>query len=462
MTLREKLLAAAFLLIAVAAQAQNGNVDFTALDKVAGEEMKARHTPGATVAVVIGDRVVYAKGYGVASVETATPVTTETLFRMGSTTKMFTAAALVTLADRGKIKLDAPVGEFVKGLHPSVARVTAHQLLSQSAGLRDFASPVTSHDDAALGENVRSWKEDVFFTEPGKIYSYSSAGYWLAGFVAEELHGKPYADAMEELVFRPLGMARTTLRPLAAATYPLAMGHNVVENKPAVIRPVYNNVAMWPGGSIFSSVSELARFAVALMHGGKIEGKQALAPLVAEKLPARQFRLPGAEEVHYGYGLLGFEQRGVRVVSHGGASRGYGSSIDLAPERKFAVIVLTNRSGETLPATRAKAMELALALKPQPPDAPPQPLPVGANEMADYVGTYVHAPQRWEVSARDGKLFIKDEGGEFALTKVGERTFAYGNAGENQIIFVSGADGKTEHLFMGLYAAKKAARAEGK
>jgi CubicO group peptidase (beta-lactamase class C family) len=462
MTPRARFLAAALLLVAATARAQNGNIGFTALDKVAGEEMKARHTPGAAVAVVIGDRVVYAKGYGVASVETVTPVTTDTLFRMGSTTKMFTAAALVTLADGGKIRLDAPVGEFVKGLHSSVARLTAHQLLSQSAGLRDFASPVTSQDDAALGENVRSWKADVFFTEPGKIYSYSSAGYWLAGFVAEGLHGKPYADAMEELVFRPLGMTRTTLRPLAAATYPLAIGHNTVENKPAVIRPIYNNVAMWPGGSIFSNVNELARFVIALMHGGKIEGRQALAPLVAEKLAAKQFRLPGAEEVHYGYGLLGFEQRGVRVVSHGGASQGYGSSIDLVPEHQFAVIVLTNRSGETLPATRTKAMELALALKPQTPDAPPKPLPVGANEMADYAGTYVHAPQRWDVSARGGKLFIKEEGGEFALTKVGERTFAYGDAGENQIVFVPGADGKTEHLFMGLYAAKKAARAEGK
>jgi CubicO group peptidase (beta-lactamase class C family) len=447
------------LLLVAAARAQTRQFDFTALDKVADEEMKARHTPGAAVAVVVGDRVAYAKGYGVASAETDAPVTPDTLFRMGSTTKMFTAAALVTLADRGKVKLDAPIGDVVKGLHPSVARVTAHQLLSQSAGLRDFASPVTSQDDAALGANVRSWKEDVFFTEPGKIYSYSSAGYWLAGLVAEELHGKPYADAMEELVFRPLGMARTTLRPLAAATYPLAMGHNVVENKPAVVRPIYNNVAMWPGGSIFSNVNELARFAVALMHGGKIDGKQALAPLVVEKLPARQFRLPGAEEVHYGYGLLGFEQRGVRLVSHGGASRGYGSSIDLVPEQRFAVIVLTNRSGETLPATRAKAMELALALQPQSPEAPPKPLPVSANEIADYVGAYVHAPQRWEVSVRDGKLFIKEEGGEFALTKVGERTFSYGNSGENQIIFVPGADGKAEHLFMGLYAAKKVGRA---
>jgi CubicO group peptidase (beta-lactamase class C family) len=156
--------------------------DFAEPDKAVEAELQAGHTPGAAVAVVSGDRVVYAKGFGVTSAEEGgTPVTPDTLFRMGSTTKMFTAAALVTLASEGKLRLDAPIGRYVKGLPPKVAALTAHQLLSQSSGLRDFAPTVTSDDDG-LGKNIRAWNDELFFTEPTKIYSYSSPNYWLAGF----------------------------------------------------------------------------------------------------------------------------------------------------------------------------------------------------------------------------------------------------------------------------------------
>jgi CubicO group peptidase (beta-lactamase class C family) len=441
------------LLVACAftSRAQTREVDFSALDKVVAEELSERNIPGAALAIVIGDRVVYAKGYGATSVETGAPVTPDTLFRMGSTTKMFTAAALVTLAYEGRLKLEAPVGEYVKGLHPSLARLSASQLLSQSAGLRDFASPVNSHDDAALANNIRSWNEDVFFTEPGKIFSYSSPGYWFAGFVAEALQGKPYADTLEELLFNPLGMRRTTLRPLVAATYPLAQGHKLENGKPVVIRPIYNNVAMWPGGSIFSSVNDLARFVIALLNNGKLEGRQALAPLVVEKLPAPHVALPGGD-AHYGYGLMSYRERGVRVVTHGGASTGYGSTIQLAPEHRFAIITLTNRSGETLPRTRERAMELALPLKMSEPEAAPAQQPLSADEVNNYIGTYSHAPRTWEVFAKEGKLYLKHEGAERPLTKVGRDTFS---DGAGQLVFVLGAGGKAEHLFMGLYAARK-------
>src|ERR1700749_2004230 len=211
------LLAAFVFACAVAPRAdarQTKAFDFAELDKAVEAELKAGHTPGAAVAVVIGDRVVYAKGFGVTSAEEdGAAVTANTLFRMGSTTKMFTAAALVTLASEGKLRLDPHVGDFVKNLPPKIAALTAHQLLSQSSGLRDFAPTVTSDDDAALAKNIREWKDDLFFTEPSKIYSYSSPNYWLAGFAIEELSGKPYSDAMRELIFKPLGMRRTTLRP---------------------------------------------------------------------------------------------------------------------------------------------------------------------------------------------------------------------------------------------------------
>ncbi|HYP25606.1 MAG TPA: serine hydrolase [Blastocatellia bacterium] len=432
----------------------SGQADFSKLDEVALEELKATRTPGGAIAIVIGDRVVYAKGYGVANVETGAPVTPEMLFRMGSTTKMFTAAALATLGDSGKLRLDAPIGDYVKGLSPKLSLVTGHQLLSNTSGMRDFAAPFISHDDEGLARNVLSWKDDVFFAEPGDVYSYSSPGFWLAGFVIEQVGGKPYADGMEELIFKPLGMNRTTLRPLSAMTYPMSLGHNSEGGKPpAIIRPFFNNTAMWPAGSIFSNVLDLSRFAIALMNGGKLEGRQALPASVAAKLPARHALMPGDPDVSYGYGLLSFNDRGVRVVMHGGFSRGYGSTIQMVPEHRFAVIVLTNRSGETLGRSREKAMELALPLKPRA-ERNIKPLPITEDEMKDFAGSYSHAPQVWEVFIKDGKLFLRIEGAEAPLTRVGESRFAAGTEGE-EVAFVRGADGRAEYIFNGLYSARR-------
>lgn len=264
-------------LIAVPAYAQSTPSDFSGLESVINEELKSTNTPGAAVAIISADRVVYSKGFGVANIETGAPVTPDMLFRLGSTTKMFTGAALVALSSQGKVKLDEPIGNNATGLTPKLARLTTHQLLSQSAGVADFAAPFISNDDEALARMIRGWKDDALFTEPGTIYSYSSPGYWLAGYVIEEATKKPYADAMNELIFGPVGMSRTTLRPLAAMTYPMAMGHSVSgKAKPVIIRPAFNNVAMWPAGSIYSSAKRA--FDICHCFAERWEGKWQAGP----------------------------------------------------------------------------------------------------------------------------------------------------------------------------------------
>jgi CubicO group peptidase (beta-lactamase class C family) len=438
-------------LFAISTTAQTKAIDFAELEKTISDELAATKTPGAAIAIISGDKIIFAKGFGTTSAEAGNPVTAETLFRMGSTTKMFTAAALVSLADAGKIKLDAPIGNYVKNLPPKISQLTAHQLLSQSSGLRDFNPLASGHDDAVLGQNVRLWKDDVFFTEPNKIYSYSSANYWLAGFLTEELSGKSYAEATAELVFKPLGMTRSTISPFVAMTYPLALGHSVQNGSAALIRPIDNNAAKYPGGSMFSSANELARWVIAMLNGGKIDGKQAIPLAVVEQLQKPQFYLPGEEKAFYGYGLLGYEDRGVKTVSHGGASRGYGSMITFAPEQKIALLVLANTSGQTLPKTRRKAMELLLPLKPQTSEQP-KTLAINADKMRRYVGKYSHAPQTWEVFAKDGKLFFKEDGKDFELKKTGRESFSYE---QGELLFVPNNKGEIEHVFMGLYAARK-------
>lgn len=447
----------ACLLLNFAAFSNNAQQpDFSALENVINEELKSTNTPGAAVAIVSGDRVVFAKGFGVSNIETGAPVTPDMLFRLGSTTKMFTGAALVTLSAQGKLKLDEPIANHATKLNLQIGQLTVHQLLSQTAGVADFAAPFISNDDEALARMVRGWKEDSLFTNPGAIYSYSSPGYWLAGYVIEETAKKPYADAMKELIFAPLGMTSTTLRPLDAMTYPLSMGHNVSgKAKPTIIRPAFNNVAMWPAGSIYSNVNELSRFVIALLNGGKVDGKQVLAADVPAKLFGRYAPMPGDAEVHYGYGVLNFEQRGIRTVMHGGFSRGYGSMIQMAPDQRFAVIVQTNKSGETLFKTRTKAMEMFLTLKPATPEKPKTSLQMTAAQRTNFAGRYTNGPQVWQILDRDGKLFYKQEDREIELTQTAEYQLSFGANLRNDLIFTPNARGEIEHIFDGLYSARK-------
>jgi CubicO group peptidase (beta-lactamase class C family) len=170
--------AAAFLLAGlIAAPAQIRQLDPVAVERVALEELRTSKTPGAEVAVISGDRVIFSHGYGVASVETGAPMTADLLCRLGSTTKMFTASAVVSLAIEGKIDLDAPVSRYITGLDPAIGKLTANQLLSHTSGLHDEAPMFGSHDETALGAGIHAWKADFLFAPPGRIYSYSNPDF---------------------------------------------------------------------------------------------------------------------------------------------------------------------------------------------------------------------------------------------------------------------------------------------
>ena len=431
--------------LATPALAQTPAVDFSALDPVIAQELKATGTPGAAVSIVSGDRVVFSKGYGLANVETREPVRPEMLFRLGSTTKMFTAAALVLLAEQGAIDLAKPIGDYVKGLHPSIARLTAHQLLSHTSGILDEAPMFGSHDEAALEKEVRSWTESRFFTEPGRIYSYSNPGYWLSGFLVETLSGKPYADQMEASLFKPLGMSRTTLRPHVAMTYPLAQGHDETPHGPAIIRPIANNAASWPAGSIFSSVDDLSRFVVAFVNGGKIGEQQVLPSSVIARLSQPSVAIPGGV-ASYSYGLEVAKLRGVDVIRHGGSRAGYGSQIVMAPHQRVGVVVTANRTGIGLNRTAEKAMELMLSLEPRSTTSPTTALAMTPADMAALAGTYSQAARKMTIVVRDGKLFLQQGGRDVAIEKVRDNEF---RAGDGGFVVVTGAGGRPEYLHAG-------------
>jgi hypothetical protein len=131
--------------------------------------------------------------------------------------------------------------------------------------------------------------------------------------------------------------------------------------------------------------------------------------------------------------------------------------IQMARSHRTGVVILTNRSGETLPKTLENAMELLLPLEAKAEQKPRPALSMSAAEMKDFAGAYSHPPMRWEIFAKDGKLFLRFDGAEHPLKRVDRLKFVFGASDENEIAFVRGADGNIEYLFADLYAAKKIA-----
>jgi CubicO group peptidase (beta-lactamase class C family) len=305
-------------------------------------------------------------------------------------------------------------------------------------------------------------KEDHFFTEPGRIFSYSNPGFDVAGFLIEEVSGKAYADQMNERLFKPLGMSSTTFRPTMAMTYPLSQGHDAsAKAKPTVIRPFGDNVAGWPDGFMFSSVNDLARFAISFMGGDRIGGKQVLTPSVITKLSTPYADLHsrfGFDNGNYGYGLFLHDHRGVRVVWHAGLIPGFGALLQMVPARRFAVIVLANRSGSLLNKTAEKAMELMLPLEAKTEAKSEQSVVVSEAEIRRYIGIYTNKPERAEILVKQGRLVLKRKDSEFPITKIGDYRFLVIKPSESEaeeFVLVRGDDGKAEYLHIGRHALKK-------
>jgi CubicO group peptidase (beta-lactamase class C family) len=438
------------LVLGSSAHAEPKEIDFAPLETVAKNEMKAADVPGLVIVIVQGDRVIYAKGIGVASVETGESVTPDHLFRIGSTTKMFVGMALAKLDAAGKLKLREPVSKLIDGLPPRIAKVTPHQLLTHTAGLADAAPMFGPHDEEALGEGIKKWTADRLFTQPGDVYSYANPGYWLAGYAAERAAGKPFADVLDDELFHPLGMKRTTFRPTVAMTYPLAQGHEVHDGKPAVIRPAADNAATWPSGALFTSGNDLARFVIAFLNGGKLEGQQVLPEELIHVVSSPYVEVPTGRE-HYGYGLSLQSLRGVDTVSHRGARSGYGSHITMAPAQKVGIIVLANRTEVSLPKTVARAAELLLPLRSEAkPAETAKPTP---EEMAKLAGTYRNGATTLELKWMDEKLVLSDKGKNQPVVMLGSSRFRDGKGDLVEVI--KGQDGKTVYLFRSGRALRK-------
>jgi CubicO group peptidase (beta-lactamase class C family) len=386
------------------------------LDQVAQAELQAVDAPGAALAVVRGEDVLFAKGLGVSSSETREPVTPDTLFRIGSLTKVVTAYTLISLVLEQHLSVHAPIAQYVPDLPLPLGSVTIHQLLSHTSGLKDDDSDYGPHDEEALGSAVRRYDGRHFFTRPGRVFSYSGLGYAVAGVVIEALGQRSFTKAVVERVLGPLRMTRSTFLPTQAMTHAFSQGHTAsgTRGRWSVVRPYDDNATRWPAGFLFSSVTELARFCVAFMNDGRIDGDQVLDPEVISALAQPYARpLDAFEGQRYGYGLNLGEYRGMRTLEHGGGRRGFCSYLQMFPEQEFAFIQLVNRRNALLKKTQEAAIEQVLR-----PDAPPPPaanssdgLAPSETELEALVGRYDFP----DINAPRGNITVYAEGGKLRL-----------------------------------------------
>lgn len=436
----------AILLTTSRARAQ-GPASFARVDSAVADELLRTNTPGAAVALVSGDRVVYAKGFGRAAPDAPTPVTPATRFRIASATKVFTAATLVTLAESGRVDLTAPIGARLGEIAEPLRGLTAHQLLSHTAGLAMAASVSPATDSiTALTDATSRAPARAAFTAPGELFSYSNLGYQLAGRLIEVSGGRPYAEQVRQTILAPLGMTATTFDSADAARAGLALGA-VDTPAPSAAVMAGGGPAGWPFAGMYSTVLDLARFANAFVNAGRLDGRQALTATSVARLatPVAPFQSGDGD---YAYGLRVYKHRGVDVVEHGGVDPvgGYRSLIYMVPSRRVAVVVLANRAGRRPYAIADAALDALLpgALSPVPAIA--AVVPMDSVEMARLVGRYA-AGMVVQVSVDDGALTLHQGAAALPIDKLADgRYVARTPDGGVAVAFVRAADGTVKYL----------------
>jgi CubicO group peptidase (beta-lactamase class C family) len=357
--------------------------------------MKDTGTPGVAVGVLHRGRA-FAQGFGITSIEAPSPVDEETLFQIGSTTKTFTATAIMRLVEKKELDLDVPVRQYLRDLKLKdsdvTKKVTLRHLLTHTGGWAGDFFPETGRGDDAVERLVEMLAKIPQLTPLGEVWHYNNAGFVLAGRVLEKATGQTYEQAVRELVIDPLGMTRSFLFADEAIAYRIAAGHvaKTFKSKQHTIqKPWALERSSGPSGAIIADVVDQLRWAQFNMGDGRApNGTRLLRKSTLKKMQTPQAPA-GSIADHVGFSWLLSDLDGVRLVAHGGTTYGHLTAFDMVPERKFAVTVLTNstRGGEVHRAVVKKALDLYLGIK----HDPPKPGPIDGLQVDRFAGRYVDA-----------------------------------------------------------------------
>jgi CubicO group peptidase (beta-lactamase class C family) len=353
--------------------------------------------PGAAIAVLAGGEIIDT-ATGVLSLATGVEATTDSVFQIGSTTKLWTASLVMQLVDEGLLDLDQPVRrylpEFRLADESAAAIITTRQLLSHTAGFEGDIFTDTGKGDDAIERFVATLGDTPQLFPPGERFSYNNAGYCVLGRLVEVLREKPYDDCLRAHLFEPLGLEHAANGPYEAIMFRAAVGHvRPAPDSPPQPAPVWALArSNAPAGSMLAmSPRDLLAFARMHMNEGRAaDGTPVLSPEAVRLIYEPAVELPhlglmgdawglGAELFHTADGLL---------AGHDGNTIGQAAFLRFAPEQGVAVAITTN-GGDTFALYRDMAghifSELAGITLPPPPEPPSDPPRIDASR---YVGTY--------------------------------------------------------------------------
>jgi CubicO group peptidase (beta-lactamase class C family) len=347
--------AAPWLTVSLAAQVPR----LDSVGRYVAQEMRRQQIPGLSVAILRGDRVLLARGYGFSNLEHRVPASDSTIYQSGSLGKQFTGTVVGMLAQQRRLDVEDKITKWLpegKGVWDSI---TVRQLLTHTSGIPDYTdSLIDLRKDYTEEQLVRLASSQPLDFPPGQSWSYSNTGYLLLGVLIHRVTGRFYGDVLHDLIFSPLGMrtriiSEADIIPNRSAGYRLAQ--NELKNQEWV-SPTLNTTA---DGALYLTVNDLAKWAVALNHGRVPNARvldEAWTPI----------RLNDGGAFPYGFGWNLTSQRGHRRVGHTGSWQGFKTAFYRYPEFDLAVVVLANLD-QAMPGTIAQGIAGILEPALQPP-----------------------------------------------------------------------------------------------
>lgn len=331
-----------------------------AVDAFAEAIIAERASPGVSVGIARAGEPLLIRGYGLANLEHEVAVTGDTVFRIGSVTKQFTAAIILLLAEDGRLSLDDTLDTYFPDF-PRSNEVTIRHLLQHTSGIanytsqQDFMSAAAplDHDAERMVAYIAS-ADPLYDFDPGTRWSYSNSGYMLLDYIAGQVAGQPLADQLRTRIFEPLGMNNTRMDSAAEIVAHRAQGYDRAPDTPAGFTNAgYLSLSVAAGaGAMRSTPHDLITWMHALLDGRVVSPESLGLMLEPARLSDGRFAretLPeqaaALADVHFGFGIMTGERDGRRLIGHGGSINGFNASLLHYPGEDITIVLLVNTVG---------------------------------------------------------------------------------------------------------------------
>jgi CubicO group peptidase (beta-lactamase class C family)/D-alanyl-D-alanine dipeptidase len=346
--------------------------------------------PAVSIALVEDQQLVWAKGFGLANPKRKIAATENSIYRVGSVSKLFTDTAIMQLVEKGEIDLDAPADRYLPDFHPANpfrSPITLRELMSHRSGL--VREPPVGHyfDSTAptLKATVESLNSTTLVYPPGTHTKYSNAAIAVVGYLLQQHVGKPFADYLANAVLKPLGMSSSSFVPTPEVRGHLADAVIQTYDGRIIQAPTFQ-LGMQPAGCMYSSVTDLAKFLNMLFADGNGRKGRVLKAETLRQMWRPQFPL-NKEGRNFGIGFILSQLDGHTLVGHGGAIYGFATEVEALPADKLGVVVVTTSDSANAAMTKIanQALRLMLAAKagqPLPQDEPTTLPPVSLARIA--------------------------------------------------------------------------------